>query len=127
MSHDNKDPNHRMFLSVLPCIVCHKRLDSAFEGEDNHPENGVVCITRGNYGSPVFDEVDGHFLEFNVCDECLKKAAERNEVALGFLGTLVDVPLRLWRPGLEDEYPTPEIKERARQRSTEIEDLLKKE
>ena len=101
LSHDDQDPNHRVYLPVLSCIVCHKRLGSAYEGEDNHPDNGVVCHTCGNYGSTIFDEVDGHYLEFNICDNCLKKAREQKLIALGFPQN----SLRIWTEGLEDEWP----------------------
>jgi hypothetical protein len=36
-----------------------------------HPNDGVVFHARGNYGSTVFDPLDGTYLEVLICDDCL--------------------------------------------------------
>jgi hypothetical protein len=47
---------------------------------DNQPRDGVACTTSGNYGSTVFDPMNGEFLEFNLCDPCLVAAGEKGRV-----------------------------------------------
>ena len=97
MSRAHQDPRE------LPCIICKKGLEHILKRElerlgCNQPGDGVVCHTHGNYGSTVFDEIDGHYLEFNICDECLTKAREQGLIALG----IRPLPLRVWNEGLED-------------------------
>ena len=53
-----------------PCIKCEKEL-SLFDVM--HPNDGVVFRARGNYGSTVFDPMDGSYLEVLICDDCLIK------------------------------------------------------
>jgi hypothetical protein len=69
-----------MSINALPCIICGKTLRNAFEDAENQPEHGVAVTTPGNYGSTVFDPMDGNFLEFTVCDECLVRAGEQGRV-----------------------------------------------
>lgn len=128
MPKDNRNGDffHSGRMAALPCIVCHKELNNVIEGADNQPNDGVACYTHGNYGSRVFDDLGGHHLDFNICDECLIKASEQGRVALGFLGSVVGVPLKLWTPGLEDEYPSPELKEEAIRKSKEMEAAVRK-
>jgi hypothetical protein len=60
----------------FPCLVCGRVLYRNYTDE-GQPNDGVVCTTHGNYGSCVFDDMDGEYLAFNICDECLKdKGAE---------------------------------------------------
>ena len=125
MSQDDRDSteqarfaeNHRLMheqmrreaggFNTLPCIICRKRLMHVehIEGIGNQPDDGVVCYTHGNYGSTVFDEVAGHYLEFNICDECLVKAREQRLIGLTYKG----IPPRIWTEGLED---SPEDEQR---------------
>ncbi|MBM3257458.1 MAG: hypothetical protein FJY98_04020 [Candidatus Liptonbacteria bacterium] len=101
MNQKNTLTSNNSPLGTLPCIICHKKLEHAVPevGEGNQPDCGVACTTPGHYGSRVFDPDDGHFLEFNVCDDCLRKAAAEHLIALGFKGR---DSLRLWAPGIED-------------------------
>ncbi len=69
-----------MSIDALPCIVCGKHLVNVFEDAENQPADGLVITTHGNYGSTVFDPMDGNFLEFNVCDECIVRAGEQGRV-----------------------------------------------
>jgi hypothetical protein len=102
----NRDAMHRQMrkrsggFNTLPCIICRKKLVhvEGREGLGNHPDDGVACFSRGNYGSTVFDPMDGHFLEFNICDGCLVKAREQGLIALG----IGPAALRIWTEGLED-------------------------
>ena len=56
---------------ALPCIICGKELEQIMSGSYNHPNHACVGQSYGNYGSTVFDPMDGSFLEFNICDPCL--------------------------------------------------------
>ena len=59
---------------VLPCILCHRELENVFKDDildTNQPYKGTSFISRGHYGSTVFDPLDGSFIEINFCDECL--------------------------------------------------------
>ena len=58
---------------VLPCIVCDKPLKPIETDIMNIPDDSNVFRTYGQYGSTVFDPMDGTFLEINICDECVKK------------------------------------------------------
>ncbi len=58
--------------SKLRCIVCDGGLLPAFEELNSvQPTQGVMCHTHGNYGSTAFDPLDGSYLLFLVCDDCL--------------------------------------------------------
>lgn len=46
----------------------------------HQPHDAVVCTTHGNYGSTVFDAMDGSWLQFNICDECLILAGLQGRV-----------------------------------------------
>jgi len=67
----------------VPCIICGKELSHAFgrfhdEPEiTNQPNDGVACVSYGNYGSTVFDSFDGQRIEFAICDICLVERWER--------------------------------------------------
>lgn len=70
---------------VLPCLVCAVELKASMPGT-NVPSGGVQWSSHGNYGSALWDEVDGRFLSINLCDECVATAAalQRVEVATPF-------------------------------------------
>ncbi len=54
----------------LTCLVCGKRLESV--NDELQPYDGVICLTGGNYGSTVFDPMNGSTaLYFVLCDQCL--------------------------------------------------------
>ena len=66
---------------TLPCLACGKPMVNAIDKVENQPSFGVVCHTYGNYGSTVWDSLDGrNHLEFNVCDDCLTKAGQTGRV-----------------------------------------------
>jgi hypothetical protein len=68
-------------IEALPCIICGTRLKNVWEDAENQPNDGVACTTRGNYGSTVYDPVlTAEFLEFNICDPCLVKAAGQDRI-----------------------------------------------
>lgn len=66
--------------SSYPCIKCGRELTRASDEYEAQPNDGVMCSTTGNYGSTVFDPMDGQAIAFNICDDCL--------VRLGKLGRL---------------------------------------
>jgi hypothetical protein len=68
----------------FPCIICGKELSGYGDPEEvvAQPDNGVMCTTYGNYGSTVFDPMDGSFLAFNICDDCLVEAGEKGTLFL---------------------------------------------
>lgn len=87
--------------NALPCIICHKPLEKVYRGDQdvgNHPDDGVACTTHGNYGSTVFDSLNGSYLEFNICDPCLLDAAKFNRIAIGrmYASGKQREPLRMW-------------------------------
>jgi hypothetical protein len=62
---------------VIHCICCEEEMvnmDEMYpEGKAQvHPENGTVFHAYGNYGSTVFDPMDGSFAEICICNECLE-------------------------------------------------------
>lgn len=104
---------------ALPCICCGKQLPQdgprlkprqARKGwtNGNHPSDGVECSTRGNYGSTVWDEacVSTKVLSFNVCDGCLTAAADKGRIGVYDKKdtNAFYKPMRLWRPGVEDDF-----------------------
>jgi len=66
----------------VKCISCDTFLQDAIpetsEGDPRQqPNYGLVCYSHGNFGSALFDPMDGaSSLEFYLCDECAKKKAE---------------------------------------------------
>lgn len=67
----------------VPCIVCNKALPHAFDvDEHNQPYGGISCQASGQYGCTVFDPMDGSYLEFNVCDECLVEKADAGVILI---------------------------------------------
>lgn len=59
----------------FPCLVCGKILYRGIEEYEAQPDDGVMCATSGNYGSMVYDPMDGTQLAFNLCDDCVTHAA----------------------------------------------------
>lgn len=83
----------------LPCIVCGEQLLNCEYGSENQPEHGLAFTTHGHWPSSIIDIFDGFYLEINVCNLCLLKAAKQNMVARGDSDN-ADAPLELWK--LED-------------------------
>lgn len=72
-----------MSQSTVPCIVCGKALENVFEDSENQPSEGCVFSSHGQFGSRVWDPMDGQYLEVNICDECLVKKANEGCVLQG--------------------------------------------
>lgn len=98
---------------ALPCLSCGAELRNVEIGVDNQPMDGIYATTPGNYGSRVWDSINGEFLEFNICDDCLVLAGNRGRVWVArtqkpvtYEGVLVgwataDYRPVPWRPGME--------------------------
>lgn len=71
-------------MSTLSCIVCDCSLDSCMQMEEgaNQPYKGTVFTSHGQYGSTIFDPMDGSYLEINICDACLAEKARTNYVLI---------------------------------------------
>jgi hypothetical protein len=67
----------------FPCVVCGGTLARSDDSYEAQPGDGVMCTTHGNYGSTVYDPMDGSYLSFNVCDKCLVEAGEKGRVMEG--------------------------------------------
>lgn len=75
---------------TLDCIVCGKKLEPTFCDPlpgpvSNQPSEATYFISYGQYGSTIFDPMDGQFIEINICDVCLaaKRGERQNVIALG--------------------------------------------
>jgi len=52
------------------CLICEK----AIEADDVAVRDATIWTSRGNFGSTVYDPVDGgSYLEALLCDECLRR------------------------------------------------------
>jgi hypothetical protein len=69
-------------IATVPCVACGKALKCAIPGDrrENQPYAGTAFVTRGHYGSTVFDPMDDSALEINVCDDCLLRAGLADRV-----------------------------------------------
>lgn len=67
--------------SDWPCIICGGPLERVGPDE-GQPNDGVVCTTHGNYGSRIFDSLNGEYLAFNICDGCLEEKAAEGRVMI---------------------------------------------
>jgi len=72
---------------ILPCLACGKELKDVGFGSPNHASGANEFCTHGQYGSTVFDPLNGSRLAINICDQCLIKAAENGLVATGNYGS----------------------------------------
>lgn len=77
-----------------PCLVCGKELPSAMSGS-RQPYGATTFTSTGQYGSTQFDEMDGSFLEINICSDCLTEAAQKGLVMIGRRDHIPPV-LALW-------------------------------
>lgn len=71
-------------MSTLPCIACGAELEGVNNGPDytgNQPYAGTTFVSHGQYGSTIWDPMDGSYIMVNICDLCLRRLAERVIVA----------------------------------------------
>lgn len=64
----------------FPCLICGKSLERVIPEYEAQPYEGVSCSTHGNYGSRVFDSMDGELIAFNICDECFVEAGDKGRL-----------------------------------------------
>ena len=62
-----------------PCLICAKALRNFADEGGNPPLGGLEFVTRGHYGSRLFDQQAGSLI-INICDDCLEDAAEKGRV-----------------------------------------------
>lgn len=80
----------------LRCLMC-KEFQSYSHDTSDAPvkvEEGVVFRSWGQWGSKVFDKIDGRRLEFIVCDKCLVK----NKRNLLYFGPARVIKAEEWDP-----------------------------
>lgn len=88
-------------MKTLPCFKCSEDLRPVFEGSGvNQPYKGVCFFTHGQYGSTVFDEMDGSKLEINICDRCLIKGRADVLHLQGAPGR----KWKAWKPDVDREH-----------------------
>jgi hypothetical protein len=75
--------------SAVPCIACATVLEPVFPADvatsnniPNQVYGGLIFSSYGNYGSFLYDPMDGSRLEIILCDDCISTAARRKEVVL---------------------------------------------
>lgn len=75
----------------FPCLICGTTLYRVFYDE-GQPNDGINITTHGNYGSTVWDDMEGQFLIFNICDECIKEGSEQGRIFVGrsYVNVMVD-------------------------------------
>lgn len=73
----------------FPCLICGRILLREMDDYEAQPDSGVMCSTSGNYGSTVFDPMNGERIYFNICDECFKKAGSTGALQI----TIEAVPI----------------------------------
>ena len=61
---------------IKKCFKCNVTLESSISSDedqelDEPTLNSIAFISHGNYGSTIFDPMDGSYLEIYVCDQCL--------------------------------------------------------
>lgn len=72
--------------NITYCFCCDKKLECEKYNEAFPEQIGIVYdatfwVSYGNYGSRIYDPMSGdENLEIVICDECLKKAADKKRV-----------------------------------------------
>ncbi|MEU4218193.1 hypothetical protein [Actinoplanes sp. NPDC026623] len=62
---------------VMQCVGCGVTLqDNGMSAQPPVPSDGVIVTTSGNYGSTVYDSLDGLRLVAYLCDRCLTVKAQ---------------------------------------------------
>lgn len=54
----------------MKCFRCHKIIAELPRVEQ--PDGGVIFVAAGNFGSEVFDPMDGSKLQIIICDDCVE-------------------------------------------------------
>lgn len=76
---------------MMNCFKCEKDLQSL---DTYQPDRAVTFAAEGQYGSTVFDPMDGSFLEIDICDDCLVLAGDSGFVRIAQTHENLFVPMR---------------------------------
>lgn len=118
--------------NTLPCIVCDREIEGINNGPDytgNQPHGATTFVSHGQYGSTIWDPMDGSYIEINVCDECLAEkhphintGRSTRPVVLEYCGNVgwqdIDHESKPWEPGGERPF-----KSRRNLKVAELDDL----
>jgi hypothetical protein len=74
-------PRRRPAACLIPCIICGRPLEDDSAG-NNQPVRGLAFQCGGHWPSAVCDAAPG-WLEVNICEPCLQRAAGRRLVLHG--------------------------------------------
>ena len=85
---------------AVACICCRRDLKDLGTGSPNHASDANAFISYGQYGSRLFDPMDGSYLEVNICDQCLEMAVTDCLVLRGKPREFNK--LEIWDPRKED-------------------------
>ncbi len=97
--HNKQNPvNKTDSVGVLQCIVCNKALKEALTGRVDQPSGGLAFQSHGHYGSTAFDPMDGHYLELNICDDCLRRLSKQKLISVAAAPCYQPAPRELWTP-----------------------------
>lgn len=77
------------------CIACRKDMRN-YLSDGLQPDSGLSFMTKGHYGSTVFDPMDGSYLEICVCDRCLTVAASEGLVYRAAMLQLAKYKTKPW-------------------------------
>ena len=75
----------------MNCFKCEKELQSL---DTYQPDRAVTFAAEGQYGSTVFDPMDGSFLEIHICDDCLVLAGDSGFVRIVQTNENLFVPIK---------------------------------
>lgn len=86
-----------------PCIICGKELENVDVASTNQPSEGLNFYSHGQYGTTVFDPMNGEYLEINICDTCIVEKAKqglvlhgRDRVPVTIGGSVIGFARRTW-------------------------------
>lgn len=82
-----------------PCLVCDKELKNCMGSESFQPNGGVMLTCTGNYGSTVFDPIEGgrSYFEMYLCDQCLVDKIKAGKVTTVNIERITNVIERVSR------------------------------
>lgn len=82
---------------TLDCAICGIQVEwNGCPGMTNNP-CATVFNAFGNYGSTMFDPMDGSYLEINICDECLKILKQQHLVLHGNSTKKIEKKVEIWQ------------------------------
>ena len=70
------DAGSKAPITPYPCLVCGRELEAVCP-PSRQPNDGVMCMAVGNYGSREHDNLFRKVRWFNVCDPCFREGLPR--------------------------------------------------